>query len=51
MPFLAATLLYMNNRRDWVGEQRNPWWLNLGLVTALFVFLYVCYTEVSAILR
>ena len=51
MPFLAGTLLYMNNRRDWVGAQRNPWWLNVGLTTALIVFLYVCYTEVSTILR
>ena len=51
MPFLAGTLLYMNNRRDWVGEQRNPWWLNAGLVIALGVFGYVCYAEVSSVLK
>lgn len=39
MPFLAATLLYMNCRTDWVGrESRNGWWQIVGLVFCLILF-------------
>ena len=38
MPFLAATLLYMNNRKDWVGPLRNRFWSNALLVLCLIVF-------------
>ena len=41
MPFLAGTLLYMNNRRAWVGDLRSGWVTNVLLVFALLVFLYL----------
>ena len=42
MPFLAATLLYMNSRRDWVGEKlRNGWATVVTLVLSLLLFGYL----------
>ncbi|MEW6367575.1 MAG: Nramp family divalent metal transporter [Acidobacteriota bacterium] len=41
MPFLAGTLLYMNTRRQWVGNLRNGWPTTLLLALALLVFLYL----------
>ena len=42
MPFLAGTLLYMNSRRDWVGDRlRSGWLTNLLLVLSLLLFAYV----------
>lgn len=43
MPFLAAVLLVMNNRREWVGALRNGAGVNalLGLSLALFAVLFV----------
>jgi Mn2+/Fe2+ NRAMP family transporter len=41
MPFLAATLLYMNARRAWVGEWRNGWLAVVLLIAALLVFAYL----------
>ncbi|MCC5021337.1 MAG: Nramp family divalent metal transporter [Candidatus Synoicihabitans palmerolidicus] len=38
MPFLAGTLLVMNNRRDWVGQRCAPCSINLGLVISLVLF-------------
>ncbi len=39
MPLLAATLLYLNNRRSLVGgELKNPWWINLLLAGVLALF-------------
>ena len=38
MPFLAATLLYMNSRRDWVGSLRNGPWHVLALILCLLLF-------------
>lgn len=38
MPFLASTLLVMNNRRAWVGEYRNRWPTNLALAASLLLF-------------
>ncbi len=46
MPFLAATLLYMNNRRDWVSEFKNQWYVNLLLLLSLVVFGYLCVVEI-----
>ncbi|GAB1488690.1 Nramp family divalent metal transporter [Opitutaceae bacterium] len=46
MPFLAATLLYMNNRRDWVGDLANRWLGNVTLVICLLVFGAVCVREI-----
>ncbi len=49
MPFLAITLLYMNNRREWVSSMKNAWYSNALLVLALLVFGYLCYAEVVRI--
>ncbi|GAB5560881.1 MAG: Nramp family divalent metal transporter [Synoicihabitans sp.] len=38
MPLLASTLLVLNNRRDWVGDLKNPLGTNLGLVASLVLF-------------
>jgi Mn2+/Fe2+ NRAMP family transporter len=38
MPFLSATLLYMNNRPDWVGDLKNRFWSNVLLLLCLLVF-------------
>ena len=47
MPFLAATLLYLNNRREWMGAMANRWPGNLALVVSLLVFGAVCVSEVG----
>ena len=52
VPFLAATLLYMNNRVKWTSDvPRNNWPTNivLGIVLALFVVVGV--QEVARYLR
>lgn len=49
MPFLAATLLYMNNRRDWMGALANGRWGNVGLVICLVVFAAVCLRELAGV--
>ena len=41
MPFLAGTLLYMNSRREWVGNLKTGWLLNGLLALALILFLYL----------
>lgn len=45
MPFLAATLLYLNNRRDWMGVLANRWLGNTALIVCLLVFGAVCARE------
>jgi len=45
MPFLAGTLLYLNNRRAWVGALANRWPGNAALATCLLVFGAVCVWE------
>lgn len=47
MPFLAATLLWLNNRRDLVGDLRNGPLANLALVACLALFAYLGWTEVG----
>lgn len=51
MPFLAATLLYLNNRRDWVGPLANRWPGNAALAVCLVVFGAVCVREVARAFR
>ncbi len=52
MPFLAGTLLYMNSRRDWVGDElRNSWLTNILLVLALALFGYLCANGVIGALH
>jgi hypothetical protein len=46
MPFLAATLLHLNNRREWVGALANRWPGNTALIVCLVVFGAVCVREV-----
>jgi len=47
MPLLAALLLYMNNRRDWLGRLKNGTATNLVLLLSLLVFGLLFYTEIS----
>lgn len=50
MPFLAATLLYLNNRRDWMGALRNGRLGNAALVVCLLVFGAVCVSELVRVI-
>ena len=49
MPFLAGTLLYMNNRRDWLGAHRNRWPGNLLLACALLLFLVLLIRKLAGL--
>jgi len=52
VPFLAATLLYLNNRVAWTEPvPRNHWTTNLLLVIILALFVFVGAQEVIARLR
>lgn len=46
MPFLAALVLYMNNKPSWVGGLKNGWWTNALLVVCLLLFLGLFLGEV-----
>jgi Mn2+/Fe2+ NRAMP family transporter len=48
MPFLAGTLLILNNRRDVMGELKNGWLANVGLALCLVLFAYLSIVELSA---
>src|SRR5262249_60991589 len=51
LPLLALTLLLMNNRRDWVGEDfRSSAWINAVLAVTLLFFVYVGAREIQQIL-
>ncbi len=41
MPFLALTLLYMNNQAKWVGSLKNRWSINILLLLSLMLFAYL----------
>ena len=47
MPFLAATLLYLNNRRTLVKNLKNGWRVNALLGLALLLFGYLCINELA----
>ncbi|WP_438480226.1 Nramp family divalent metal transporter [Oleiharenicola lentus] len=49
MPFLAGTLLYLNNRRDWVGSLANRKLGNAALIVCLLVFGAVCVRELWSV--
>jgi hypothetical protein len=52
VPFLAATLLYLNNRVEWKeAVPHNSWITNLLLVTILALFAIVGAQEVITALR
>ena len=41
MPFLATTLLFMNNRTSWIGDRlRNGLLVNTGLLVTLIFFAW-----------
>lgn len=46
MPFLAGTLLYLNNRRAWLGPLANGRAGNLALLLCLGLFGAVCLREI-----
>ena len=46
MPFLAAILIYMNNRSSWLGSARNSWLANAGLILSLLLFLALFLTKI-----
>lgn len=50
MPFIAGTLLYLNNRREWMGLLANGWRGNLALGIGLAVFGAVGVVEVLKVL-
>ncbi len=47
MPFLAGTLLVMNNRKE-LGELRNGLWANAGLILSLLLFAWLALNRLSA---
>ena len=47
MPFLAALLLYMNNRKEWVGRLKNNRLVNAILVGTLVLFLVLMVMEAT----
>jgi Mn2+/Fe2+ NRAMP family transporter len=52
IPFVAATLLHLNNRVPWQGEvPRNSWVNNAMLMLILAVFLLVAGGEISRTLQ
>ena len=52
VPFVAATLLYLNNRVPWTGPvPKNSWITNLLLIAILVLFAFVGAQEVIGALR
>ena len=47
MPFLALTLLYLNNRRAWVEPLQNGWLTNAVLGASLLLFLLLLASELE----
>jgi Mn2+/Fe2+ NRAMP family transporter len=47
MPFLAGTLLVMNNRKEWVAEFKNSWPVNVGLIVSLVLFALLFLSEIG----
>jgi Mn2+/Fe2+ NRAMP family transporter len=50
MPFLAITLLILNNRSSLVGMSRNGWAVNLALALAVALFAYLFVGEIIDLL-
>jgi Mn2+/Fe2+ NRAMP family transporter len=52
MPFLAATLLYMNSRTDWVGPRaRSGAFINGALILCLVLFGYLAWQDIVNAIR
>jgi Mn2+/Fe2+ NRAMP family transporter len=49
MPFLAALLLYLNNRRDWIGPLGNRPWHNVALVISMLLFTWIAISELVGV--
>ena len=47
MPFLAATLLYMNNKVQWLSANRNGIWSNILLASAFLLFVVLLLQKLS----
>lgn len=45
MPFLAILLLYMNNKKAWLGKYKNGGVANFGLLLSLILFLALFLTK------
>lgn len=45
-PFIASTLLYMNNKRQWIGKAKYGIVINVLLVLSLVLFVYLMGTEI-----
>jgi Mn2+/Fe2+ NRAMP family transporter len=46
-PFITATLLYMNNKREWMGKAKYGVVSNVLLTVSLVLFLYLMATEIK----
>lgn len=51
MPFLAFTLLYMNNSKKLNLKFPNPVWINIFLIITLLLFGYLSYNEIMDFLK
>ena len=45
MPFLAALLLYMNNRKTWLKSFTNSFIMNVVLVVSILLFSYLLFEK------
>lgn len=48
-PFIGATLLVMNRRRDWMGEARYGVWMQLAMGACVLLFGYLCAKKLGLI--
>jgi Mn2+/Fe2+ NRAMP family transporter len=49
MPFLAISLLWLNNKKDLIGKYRNSWLINVLLVIILALFAFLAYNELNRV--
>jgi Mn2+/Fe2+ NRAMP family transporter len=47
MPLLGIVLLFLNNRRQWLGDLRNGILTNLLLLASVLVFVLVMYDKIA----
>jgi Mn2+/Fe2+ NRAMP family transporter len=47
MPFLALTILYLNNNSTWMGRLKNGWFSNLLLSLCLLLFLVLFVVKLA----
>lgn len=51
MPFLAITLLVMNNKLKWIGNYKNSLLINIILILSIALFAYISIDEIIDLLR